>query len=78
MVTLRPPASMIPCAMMAPILVIVTSRSSMMWFVSRLRNGARFASNQGLTFVHFSAQRKRFLWDRGCNYGLFRGCFGGD
>ena len=21
---------------------------------------------QGLTLVHFSAQRKRFLWDRGC------------
>ena len=28
---------------------------------------------QGLTFVHFSAQRKRFLWDR----GVFRGCLGG-
>jgi hypothetical protein len=24
------------------------------------------AVNQGLTFVHFAAQRKRFLWDRGC------------
>ena len=23
-------------------------------------------SRQGLTLVHFSAQRKRFLWDRGC------------
>ena len=22
--------------------------------------------DQGLTLVHFSAQRKRFLWDRGC------------
>ena len=21
---------------------------------------------QGLTLLHFSAQRKRFLWDRGC------------
>ena len=21
---------------------------------------------QGLTLVHFSAQRKRFLWERGC------------
>jgi len=21
---------------------------------------------QGLTLVHFSVQRKRFLWDRGC------------
>ena len=29
---------------------------------------------QGLTLVHFSAQRKRFLWDRGCIEGLFRGC----
>jgi len=32
---------------------------------------------QGLTLVHFSAQRKRFLWDKGCNWGLFRGCSGG-
>jgi len=28
---------------------------------------------QGLTPVHFSAQRKRFLWDRGCIPGWFRG-----
>jgi hypothetical protein len=24
------------------------------------------AEEQGLTLVHFSAQRKRFLWDSGC------------
>ena len=24
---------------------------------------------QGLTLVHVSAQRKRFVWDRGCIYG---------
>jgi len=24
------------------------------------------AGNQGLTLVDFSAQRKHFLWDRGC------------
>jgi len=24
------------------------------------------AVRQGLTLVHFPAQRKRFLWDRGC------------
>ena len=29
------------------------------------------ASRQGLTLVHFSAQRKRFMWDRGCMYGVF-------
>ena len=29
------------------------------------------ASEQGLTLVHFSAQRKRFMWDRGCMYGVF-------
>jgi len=34
-------------------------------------------AGQGLTLVHFSAQRKRFLWDRGCIEGLFRGCSGG-
>jgi hypothetical protein len=28
---------------------------------------------QGLTLVHFSAHRKRFLWDR----GAFWGCLGG-
>jgi hypothetical protein len=26
------------------------------------------------TLVHFSAQRKRFLWDRECVYGLLRRC----
>mmetsp|Transcript_24881 Transcript_24881/g.62011 ORF Transcript_24881/g.62011 Transcript_24881/m.62011 type:complete len:237 (-) Transcript_24881:1185-1895(-) len=44
MVTLRPPASTMPCAMSAPILVIVTSRSSIMWLPRRLRKGARLAS----------------------------------
>ena len=32
---------------------------------------------QGLTLVHFSAQLKRFLWDRGCIQALFRGGAGG-
>ena len=32
-------------------------------------------SNQGLTLVHFQAQRKRFLWDGGRVKGLIRGCF---
>ena len=32
--------------------------------------GTAAAPRQGLTPVHFSAQRKRFLWDR----GMFRGC----
>jgi hypothetical protein len=27
--------------------------------------GGDAACSQGLTLVHFSAQRKRFLWDRG-------------
>jgi hypothetical protein len=26
---------------------------------------------QGLTLVHFSAQRERFLWDRGCVWRVF-------
>jgi hypothetical protein len=26
----------------------------------------RVGGGQGLTLVHFSAQRKRFAWDRGC------------
>jgi hypothetical protein len=32
---------------------------------------------QGLTLVHFSAQRKRILWVRGCIQGLCRGGSGG-
>ena len=28
---------------------------------------------RGLTLVHFSAHLKRFVWDRGCNQGLFEG-----
>ena len=35
------------------------------------------AASQGLTLVHFSVQRKRFLWDRGCVQGLLKGCLGG-
>jgi len=27
----------------------------------------QYGLGQGLTLVHFSAQRKRFLWDRECN-----------
>ena len=33
-------------------------------------------AGQGLTLVHFSAERKRVLWDRKCAEGLFRGCLG--
>ena len=32
------------------------------------------ARAQGLTLVHFSAQRQRFLWIRGCIAGLFKWC----
>jgi hypothetical protein len=32
---------------------------------------------QGLTLVHLLAQRKRFLWDRVCVYGLLRGSLQG-
>ena len=35
------------------------------------------ADGQGPTLVHFSAQRKRFLWHRGCVQGLFKGEFRG-
>jgi len=34
-------------------------------------------TTQGLTLVHFSAQRKRLLWVRGCIWRLFRGFLGG-
>ena len=37
---------------------------------------AGVAPRQGLTLVQFSAQRKRFLWGRGCTLELFRGCHG--
>jgi hypothetical protein len=35
------------------------------------RGGGVDARAQGLTFVHFWAQRKRFAWDRGRMQGLF-------
>jgi hypothetical protein len=41
------------------------------------RSWAATPATQGLTLVHFSAQRERFLWGRGCMYGLLRGCLGG-
>jgi hypothetical protein len=31
----------------------------------------------GVTLAHYSAQPKRFLWDRGCVKGVFRGCLRG-
>ena len=37
----------------------------------------RCAGAQGLTLVHFSAQRKRFGWVEGYIYGLCRGFVGG-
>jgi len=43
-------------------------RASLHVLVARIR--------QGLILVHFSAQLKRFLWDRGCLQGLSRGCLG--
>ena len=33
--------------------------------------------HQGLTLVHFSAQPKRCVWDKGCIQGLFKGYIGG-
>jgi len=43
---------------------------------ARTRRTAWLASEQGITLVHFSAQLKRCVWDRGCIQGLFRGCLG--
>jgi len=45
----------------------------------RWRQEAGMGRRQGLTLVHFSAQQKRFLWDRGCVTGCFgpsRRCYG--
>jgi nicotinamide mononucleotide (NMN) deamidase PncC len=35
------------------------------------------AQRQGLTLVHFSPQRKHFMWAEGCTSGLFGRCLGG-
>jgi hypothetical protein len=35
------------------------------------------ARHQGLTLVHFPAQLKHFLWDRGCIEEVFMGCLAG-
>jgi hypothetical protein len=40
---------------------------------ARLASAALAAAAQGLTLVQFSAQRKRFTWDRGGIQGLLRG-----
>ena len=40
-------------------------------------DGAGVGARQGLTLVHVSAQRERFLWDRVCFQGLCTGCPGG-
>jgi hypothetical protein len=43
----------------------------------RWSEAAAEAKRQALTLVHFSAQLKRLLWDRGCVQGDLRGCLGG-
>jgi len=45
--------------------------------VSTVAEGSEVPLSQGLTLVHFSAQRKHFLWDRGCIEGLFSGSSSG-
>jgi len=37
-------------------------------------SGAPSSTAQGHTPVHFLVQRKRFVWSRGCIWGLFREC----
>ena len=37
-------------------------------------DGTALAEGQGLTLVHILAQRKRFVWDRGCAWGLCSPC----
>jgi len=32
------------------------------------------SASSGLTLVHISAQRERFVWNRGCIEGSFWGC----
>ena len=44
-------------------------------FTARDPRGA--AARQRLTLIHFSAQRKRFLWEKECMQGSLRGCAGG-
>ena len=39
-------------------------------------NGCPWGVRQGLTLVHFSAQRKRFEWDNRCIQELLSECFG--
>ena len=43
------------------------SKATMLMSRSTLASAASF---QGLTLVHFSAQLKRFLWDKGCLGGV--------
>jgi len=40
-------------------------------------DGGSGGNGRGLTLVHFSAQLERFVWDRGCAWGLCSPCTGG-
>ena len=63
---------------MGRVLVLNTPPALSSTAVAGVRSSSlEMASDQGLTLVHFSAQRKRFLWDRGCIEGLLRGYFAG-
>ena len=55
---------------MATWLLVLASQSAA---AVRRRSPSLSARTQGLTLVHLSAQRERFLWYRGCVEGLFRG-----
>jgi hypothetical protein len=50
----------------APDMLRLAIRAAMRVSVDLLRFIVAAASDQGLTFVHCSTQRKRLLWDRGC------------
>jgi len=59
-----------------PLPLICSRRERSRWCSPRAAS-LFVTGNQGLTLVHVSAQRKRFVWDRGAFRGEFRGCLGG-
>jgi hypothetical protein len=66
-----------PCPSGPTLSTACPSTSTVVFWRCRGPSMVSDTSYQGLTLVHFSAQRKRFLWDRGCIEGLFRGYFAG-
>jgi len=56
----------------ARLAIVCAAAARWKWAVMPATMEARAACFQGLTLVHLQAQRKRFLWDKGCSGAVYR------